>query len=463
MKINKKHLIHIIGVGGIGMSGIAEILSDLGYKVQGSDIIINTNIVRLNKKKIKTFHSHAEKNIYGVSLVIYSSAIKSENIELLYAKKNNIPVISRANILSQIVKLKKTIAVSGSHGKTTTTSLISSILNEAKLKPTVINGGIINQFGTNTKLGTGKWLIVEADESDGTFVKLPATIVVVTNIDKEHLDFYSTFQNLEQYFKKFITQVPFYGFAAVCIDDINLQKLVTKISTTKIIKFGFHKYSDVRSFNLRYKKNEVIFDVDIKAQKKIIKNIKLPLYGKYNVNNALAAITISLQLNIKPAIIKKSLNNFSGVQRRLTNLWSNNNYQVIDDYAHHPTEIENVLKGLVEANKKSKIITIFQPHRYSRVINLQNQFTKCFRNTKYLYVSEVYSAGEKKPDKFNLNKFIKTIKKNSKIDANIYIDNDQLLKFARNSKSKIIFLFLSAGSVTEWAHNFAEELKKIYE
>ena len=240
MKLNKNKLIHIVGVGGIGMSGIAEILSEMGYQVQGSDIKINANIVRLNKKKIKTFNSHKQSNLKNVSLVVYSSAISKNNIELEHSKKIKIPSISRAEILSQIVKLKKTIAISGSHGKTTTTSLISAVLNGARMKPTVINGGIINQFGTNTKLGSGDWLVVEADESDGTFVKLPASISVVTNIDKEHLDYYSNFQNLKNYFKRFITQVPFYGFAVICIDDNELRKLAANISTTKIIRTGFH-------------------------------------------------------------------------------------------------------------------------------------------------------------------------------------------------------------------------------
>ena len=463
MKLNKKKLIHIIGVGGIGMSGIAEILSDMGYQVQGSDININANIIRLNKKKIKTFSSHKQSNLKNVSLVVYSSAISKNNIELKYAKKIKIPSISRAEILSQIVKLKKTIAISGSHGKTTTTSLISTVLNGAKMKPTVINGGIINQFGTNTKLGSGDWLVVEADESDGTFVKLPATISVVTNIDKEHLDYYSNFQNLKKHFKQFITQVPFYGFAVVCIENDVLHKLVNKISTTKIIKTGFHKDSDIKSINLRHKNNEIVFDVFVKEGNQVIRNVKLPLHGAYNVNNALLAIAVGLQLNINTGIIKKSLNSFSGVQRRLTELWSNNNMKVIDDYAHHPTEIYSVIKGLVESDKKNRIITIFQPHRFSRILDLQNQFSLCFKNSEHVYVSNVYAAGEKKPKNFDLKRFINNIAKNSRTKAEFFKKKEQLLKVKKNDKSKIIFLFLGAGTVTEWAHNFAKELKKIYE
>ncbi len=463
MKLNKNKLIHIVGVGGIGMSGIAEILSEMGYQVQGSDIKINANIVRLNKKKIKTFNSHKQSNLKNVSLVVYSSAISKNNIELAHSKKIKIPSISRAEILSQIVKLKKTIAISGSHGKTTTTSLISAVLNGARMKPTVINGGIINQFGTNTKLGSGDWLVVEADESDGTFVKLPASISVVTNIDKEHLDYYSNFQNLKNYFKRFITQVPFYGFAVICIDDNELRKLAANISTTKIIRTGFHRESDIKCIKLRHKANETIFDVFVKEQNQTIKNIKLPLHGAYNVNNALAAIAVGLQLNVKSEIIKKSLNSFKGVQRRLTELWSNNNIRVVDDYAHHPTEINNVLKGLVDADNKNRIITIFQPHRFSRVLDLKSKFTTCFKNSEYVFVSDVYGAGEKKPKNFDLNKFISNIAKNSKVKAEYFVKNDQLFELTKKNRSKIIFLFLGAGTVTDWAQNFAKELKKIYE
>ncbi len=463
MKINKETLIHIIGIGGIGMSGIAEILSDMRYNVQGSDININSNILRLNKKNIKTFRGHKKENLKNVNLIVYSTAVKNSNIELKFAKKNNIPSISRAEILSQIVKLKNSIAVSGSHGKTTTTSLISSILNAAKMNPTVINGGIINQFGTNTRLGRGKWMVVEADESDGTFIKLPSTIAVVTNIDKEHLDFYKNYNNLLFQFKKFITQVPFYGFAVVCIDDPSIRKIVNKITTANIITYGESKKSDIQSKKIRHSSNGVVFNVELKKIDKTIKNISLPMHGNYNISNALAAIAISSELNVNHATIKKALSKFTGVQRRLTQLWDKKNVKVIDDYAHHPTEIKNVIEGLKYSNPKRKLIVIFQPHRYTRLINLKKEFSKCFSRCDQIFVSNVYSAGENTPHNFKLQSLIKSIKKNSRVNTNFYENDEQLLKLIKSSNNKLTFLFLGAGTVSQWASDFTKNLKKIYE
>ena len=342
MQINKGKLIHIVGIGGIGMSGIAEILNDLGYLVQGSDISINTNITRLKKKKIKVFIGHKKENIQDAELVVYSSAIKKSNSELKESKTRNIPIISRAEALSQIANLKKTIAISGSHGKTTTTSLIATVLNSANYNPTVINGGIINQFGTNTKLGNGEWMVIEADESDGTFVKLPSTISVVTNIDHEHLDYYKSFSNLKSHFKNFLTQVPFYGFAVVCIDDEVTRKLVNSVTSTKLIKYGFHKSSDVRASNIYYLKDKVRFDVFFKKTKKLIRDISLPLFGDYNIRNSLAAIAICSNLNVPDKIIKQSLSKYKGVERRLTKLWSSKKITIIDDYAHHPLSLIHI-------------------------------------------------------------------------------------------------------------------------
>ena len=463
MKINKNILIHIIGIGGIGMSGIAEILSDMRYHVQGSDININSNILRLNKKNIKTFKGHKQENLKNVNLIVYSTAVKKSNVELKFAKKNKIPSITRAEILSQIVKLKNSIAVSGSHGKTTTTSLISSILNAAKMNPTVINGGIINQFGTNTRLGSGKWMVVEADESDGTFVKLPSTIAVVTNIDKEHLDFYKNYNNLLVQFKKFITQVPFYGFSIVCIDDPSIRKIVNKITTANIITYGETENSDIQSKKIRHNSKGVVFNVELKKINKTIKNISLPMHGNYNINNALAAIALASELNVNHGTIKKALSAFSGVQRRLTQLWDKKNIKIIDDYAHHPTEIKNVIEGLNHSNPKRKLIIIFQPHRYSRLVNLKKEFSKCFIKCDQVFVSNVYSAGEKMPQNFKLQSLLKSIKKNSKVNAEAYENDEQLLKLIKSSNDKLTFLFLGAGTVTQWASDFSKNLKKIYE
>ena len=462
MQINKRKLIHIVGIGGIGMSGIAEILNDLGYLVQGSDISINTNITRLKKKKIKVFIGHKRDNIKDAELVVYSSAIKKSNSELKESKTRNIPIISRAEALSQIANLKKTIAISGSHGKTTTTSLIATVLNSANYNPTVINGGIINQFGTNTKLGNGEWMVIEADESDGTFVKLPSTISVVTNIDHEHLDYYKSFSNLKSHFKNFLTQVPFYGFAVVCIDDEVTRKLVNSVTSTKLIKYGFHKSSDVCASNIYYLKDKVRFDVFFKKTKKLIRDISLPLFGDYNIRNSLAAIAICSNLNVPDKIIKQSLSKYKGVDRRLTKLWSSKKITIIDDYAHHPTEIENVLRGLKKSYKKTKMICIFQPHRFSRMVNLKTQFTKCFKSANHVFVSDVYQAGEKKPKNFKMSSFTKRLSENSKVKVSHYSSNNDLLNLI-DYKYHILFVFLGAGTVTSWAKQFSETLKKIDE
>ena len=466
MKINKKQLIHIIGIGGIGMSGIAEILNGLGYSVQGSDINLNSNILRLRKRRIKVYIGHSQKNLKKVDLVIYSSAIKKNNKELKFAKSNLIPSIPRSNILAQLVNLKKTIAISGSHGKTTTTSLIASVLSKSNFKPTIINGGIINEYGTNTKLGSGKWMVVEADESDSTFLELSSVISVVTNIDEEHLDHYKSFSNLKKSFKKFITQVPFYGYAVVCNDNKHIKQLINKITTTKIIKYGFNSDNDVRATNIRFKDNKTSFDISVRDddnKTKKYRNFQIPLIGRYNVLNALATIAVAINLDIKVASIKKSIVSFKGVERRLAHIGKVKNVEIIDDYAHHPTEIYNVLSGIRESRSSNNLVTIFQPHRFSRIISLKKEFSKAFSYSDVVMVSEVYSAGEQKPRKFQLDNLIRNIANKSKTKAVFYKNNDSILDLIDQSKGKTTIVFLGAGSVTEWAHEFYDVLKKAYE
>ena len=466
MKINKKQLIHIIGIGGIGMSGIAEILNGLGYSVQGSDISLNSNILRLRGRQIKVFIGHSKRNLKNVDLVIYSSAIKNNNNELKFAKSKLIPSIPRSNILAQLVSLKKTIAVSGSHGKTTTTSLIASVLSKSNYKPTIINGGIINEYGTNTKLGSGKWMVVEADESDSTFLELSSTVSVVTNIDKEHLDHYKSFSNLRKSFKKFITQVPFYGCAVVCNDDKHVKKLISKITTTKIIKYGFNSDNDIRAINIRFKDNKTIFDLSIKEESNKIKkfrNFSIPLVGKYNVHNALATIAVAIHVGIKVTQIKKSIDSFKGVERRLTYIGTIKNVEIIDDYAHHPTEIHNVLSGIRESRPSNNLVTVFQPHRFTRIASLMKEFSAAFSYSDYVMVSEVYSAGEKKPRNFKLDDLIRNIANKSKTNSLIYTNNNSILELIDQSNTKTTILFLGAGSVTKWAHDFYSVLKRAYE
>ena len=453
MLINKKDTIHIIGIGGIGMSGIAEIMSEMGFRVQGSDVSRNNNIDRLTRKKIKVFIGHKASNVNKTNIVFFSTAIKDNNIEILTAQKNNIPTLPRFKILSHLMRLKKGIAISGSHGKTTTTTMVSSILMSQNLKPTIINGGIINEIGTNTQLGSGDWMVVEADESDGTFLKLPATISVVTNIDKEHLDFYKNFSDLQKSFKKFINQVPFYGFSVVCNDDLYLRKMMKDITATQIVKYGFSKDSDIRAINIRIKNECVIFDVENnlkKDDKKIIKNYELPMLGSYNILNSLVGIAISLKLKLPQRLTKIALKNFNGVSRRFTKIGSFKNNIFIDDYAHHPTEIENVLSAAKQSKLSNNVIAVFQPHRYSRVESLQNDFSKCFKKADIVLVMDVYAAGEKNVNSFKIEKLIKLIKKNSNV-ITYYLNSLDLLFSFLNKDKKNLVIFMGAGDISNKA------------
>ena len=462
MDISKNQVIHIVGIGGIGMSGIAEILSGLGYLIQGSDLSLNSNVIRLRKKNIKIFIGHKKSNIKGANIIIYSSAINKSNLELKYALNNNIPILSRSEILSQIVKLRKTILISGSHGKTTTTTMISSLLSDLDLSPTVINGGIINQYGTNTYLGTGEWMVVEADESDGTFIKLESAISVVTNIDKEHLEFYGSFKELKKSFHKFISRVPFYGFAVVCLDDKNIKSLVKKITNTNIITYGLNSNSNIKAKNLRYYSDKTVFDVYIKfkTRRKLIKNFSIPIIGEYNVLNSLASISIAIKMNLSIKKTVQSLKNFKGVQRRLTQVGKYNKLKLIDDYAHHPTEIKSVLEAVKRSNPKSTITAIFQPHRYSRLLSLEKDFESCFKNANFVFISDVYAASEKKPKLFSINKLVKQISIKSKTKSSYLANYKNLKNEIIQNKSEGIYIFLGAGSITEWPYKLLKLLNE---
>ena len=461
MLINKKDTIHIIGIGGIGMSGIAEIMSEMGFRVQGSDVSRNNNIDRLTRKKIKVFIGHKASNVNKTNIVFFSTAIKDNNIEILTAQKNNIPTLPRFKILSHLMRLKKCIAISGSHGKTTTTTMVSSILMSQNLKPTIINGGIINEICTNTQLGSGDWMVVEADESDGTFLKLPATISVVTNIDNEHLDFYKNFSDLQKSFKKFINQVQFYGFSVVCNDDLYLRKMMKDITATQIVKYGFSKDYDIRAINIRIKNECVIFDVENnlkKDDKKIIKNYELPMLGSYNILNSLVGIAISLKLKLPQRLTKIALKNFNGVSRRFTKIGSFKNNIFIDDYAHHPTEIENVLSAAKQSKLSNNVIAVFKPHRYSRVESLQNDFSKCFKKADIVLVMDVYAAGEKNVNSFKIEKLTKLIKKNSNVKT-YYVKSLDLLSNFLNKDKKNLVIFMGAGDISNKAISLVSKLR----
>jgi|TARA_B100001059_G_scaffold236719_1_gene289380 UDP-N-acetylmuramate--alanine ligase len=455
-KINlaQKDLIHFVGIGGIGMSGLAQIMKNMGFRIQGSDQNRNKNTISCSKLGIKIFLGHSPNNLKKVAILVKSTAIKNSNPEIKYAKKNKIPIYSRAEVLADVVSLKKNIIITGSHGKTTTTSLVGKILSDQGLDPTIINGGVINSLKSNAKLGRGDWAILEADESDGSFLKLPINYSIVTNIDYEHLDYYKNFQNLENSFIQFINKTPPTGKAIICIDSKNVKKIINKIKNKNILTYGESKEANFQVKNIRYKIDNTSFDLSFKDRdKKIkkIKNIVVKLLGKHNVLNAAAAFTICLNLGVNQNLAKKSLKNFSGVQRRMTKVFSRNNNDFYDDYAHHPTEISSILEGVRNVNSRRKIISVFEPHRYSRVLSLKNEFSKCFFRSNLVIICPLYAAGEKKNIKFNLFKFANLIVKNSNTQVVIVKNEIELSKyFKKNLISNEIIIGMGAGAISRW-------------
>ncbi len=457
IKLGKQEVIHFIGIGGIGMSGLAQIMKTMGFKVQGSDINKNKNTDNCKKLGIKILISHSKKNINKATIVVKSSAIKSNNIEIIESKKKKIPIYDRIEMLASIIDLKKNIIITGSHGKTTTTSLVAKIISSAKLDPTIINGGVINSLKNNAKLGQGEWAIVEADESDGSFLKIPINYSIVTNIDKEHLDYYKNFNTLIDSFKMFIEKTPPIGKSFLCMDDPNLKKVIKKLKTKNYFTYGFHKDSNYQVCNTKYEINYTKFDLKIKNpgfKNLYIKNILLHLIGAHNVLNASAAISLCLNLGLDIDIIKKSLKNFSGVQRRLTKVFIKNKIEFYDDYAHHPTEIKSVLEGFRKINSKRKIITIFQPHRYSRIQSLKKEFASCFKESNQVILCPVYAAGEIVDPTYNNKKFAQLISKSSKTQV-ILIENENDLGkyFKKNLINDEIVIGMGAGSISKWMYN----------
>jgi len=389
-------VLHLVGIGGIGISGIAEILHNLGYKVQGSDIAGNANVERLRKLGIEVFIGNTAENIKNAAAVIISSAVKADNPEVVAARAARIPVVRRAEMLAELMRLKMAVAIAGTHGKTTTTSLMAALFDAAKLEPTVINGGIINAYGTNAKIGSGEWMVVEADESDGTFIKLPSTIAVITNIDPEHLDYYGNFDNLRAAFMQFVENIPFYGFGVLCIDHPEVQALLAKVHDRRIISYGLTPQADIRAVNIRHQANGQIFDIEIAESKKVISDILLPMYGEHNIRNALAVASVAQELKIADEILKKAFAGFGGVKRRFTKTGEAKGITVIDDYAHHPVEIAATLTAARQSlqGTQGKVIAVVQPHRYTRLRDLFEQFCTCFNDADIVIVADVYSAGE---------------------------------------------------------------------
>ncbi len=464
MKINigQKEIIHFIGMGGIGMSGLAQIMKIMGFKVQGSDISMNKNIENCKKLGIKFFLGQKKKNIKKATILVKSSAIKSNNQEVKEAKKRKLPIYERVEVLANIVSLKKNIIISGSHGKTTTTSLVSKILLESRLDPTIINGGVINSIKNNAKHGKGEWAVLEADESDGSFLKLPINYSIVTNIDNEHIDYYKNYKNLENSFLQFINKTPPIGKCIICIDDKNIKKLKKKIRTKNILTYGFASFADYQITNPKYNNKNCKFNLIVKnflGKKKVFKNIIVNLIGKHNILNSVAAISVCLNLGIKIETIKSALIKFTGVQRRMTKIFEKNENEFYDDYAHHPTEIYSVLEGIKKVANEKKITSVFQPHRFSRVNLLKQEFSKSFKFSDRVILCPIYAAGEKIINNFDLVKFGRMISLNSSVEV-IIIKNEKDFKnfFKKNLIKKEIIIGMGAGSISNWMRDLKQSL-----
>ncbi len=458
MKIDlgKNELIHFVGIGGIGMSGLALIMNGLGYKVQGSDISDNKNITRLREKKIKVFFKHKKENIKKTTVLVISSAIKKNNSEIKEAIKKKLPIYTRGEMLGHIVSFMRNVVVTGSHGKTTTTSLVSSIFGSSNLDPTIINGGVLNSFGNSAKLGKSNWCVTESDESDGSFLRIPFTYSIITNLDSEHLDFYKNIKNLKKSFLKFMERIPSVGKGFVCYDDLNLKNVLKKTKNKNFYTYGKHSKTNFQIKNIKQTSNFSSFDIkiNIPSKKKTIKNIKLPMIGIHNIRNATAAAALSFTIGLPEKYIKRGLHTFKGVQRRFTHLFNHNKVSFYDDYAHHPTEISSVLSGVRKVYKNKEIICVFQPHRISRLKNLKKEFSECFKMADTVLLCPIYSANEKIKLNFTYRSFAKLIIKNSNVRLINIEDEIELKKFIKqNTFGEKIYIGMGAGSISNWMKN----------
>ncbi len=456
-------LIHVIGIGGIGMSGIAEILHNLGYKVQGSDIAESQNIERLRELGIKVLVGHKAENVEDVSVVVVSSAIKGVNPEVEAARERRIPVVRRSEMLSELMRLKMSIAIAGTHGKTTTTSITASLLDAAEFKPTVINGGIINAYGTNARIGSGKWMVVEADESDGTFTKLPATIAVVTNIDPEHLDYYGSFDALKQAFQQFLQNIPFYGFCVMCLDHPIVQELVGQIHDRRIITYGLSAQADIRAVDVQADGDGQHFSLCISEQlggeEQILEGFMLPMHGEHNLSNALAGVAVARELGIADEVIKRGLYEFRGVKRRFTRTGCVNGVTVIDDYGHHPVEIAATLRSARQAAGSNKVIAVVQPHRYTRVRDLFAEFCSCVNEADQVIVTDIYPAGEQPIEGISQESLVKGMTQHGHKQVTALPTQDALAELVvEHAKSGDYVVCLGAGSISAWANALPEQL-----
>ncbi len=469
--------LHFVGIGGIGMSGIAILLHSLGYKVRGSDLAEGANVRRLRELGIDIKIGHEEDNIYckGGSLpaaVVISSAVKADNKELQAARGAKIPIIKRAEMLAELMRLKSAVAVAGTHGKTTTTSMVGQMLETAGFDPTVVNGGIVNAFGTNMRFGQSQSMVVEADESDGSFTRLPATVAVVTNIDPEHMDHYGSFDNVRAAYRQFVLNLPFYGYALLCLDHPEVQALVAQVSERKIITYGFNPQADIRASNVRLDARGSSFDVSFSAwlsdsddgEELVIKDIFLPVAGRHNVQNSLVALGVAKEMGVSPELMKKALAGFKGVKRRFTKTGSAGGITVIDDYAHHPVEIDVVLKTAhsVVGDSGGKVIAVMQPHRYSRLYDLFDEFCSCFNMADTVIISDIYRAGESPIEGVDKESFAQGIRDHGHRDVRVLENKGDLaVMVSEIAKDGDYVVCMGAGDITDWAHKLPEELSSL--
>jgi UDP-N-acetylmuramate--alanine ligase len=455
--------IHFIGIGGIGMSGIAEIMHNLGYRVRGSDAVDSANVRRLRAQGIPIVIGHSPDNLGDAVVVVYSSAVKPGNAEFDAARARKLPLVRRAEMLAEIMHLKNCVAIAGTNGKTTTTTLVAALLDAGGLDPTVVNGGIINAYGTNARLGAGEWVVVEADESDGTFLRLPATVAVVTNIDPDHLDYYGTFDRMRDAFQRFVENVPFYGFAVLCLDHPEVQAMVGRIEDRRIITYGFSPQADIRATNIGFSEGASHFDVALENRRKgtteRIDGVRLPMPGEHNVQNSLAAIAVARELGIGLDTIKQGLARFGGVKRRFTRVGEWNGAAIIDDYAHNPFKIAAALKAAREAYT-GPIVAIVQPHRYTRLRDTFEQFCASLNDADAAIIAPVYAAGEPPIEGFDRDSFAAGLTRHGHRNVTVIDGPDDLPKLvAQWAKPGGAVVCLGAGSITQWAAGLEAALK----
>lgn len=465
-------IIHMIGIGGIGMSGIAEILHDLGYEVQGSDLADGANVQRLRAKGIRVMLGHETAHLRGAAVAVRSSAVRDDNPELVAARDMRLPVVRRAEMLAELMRLKNAVVIGGTHGKTTTTSLVGAMLESGGFDPTVINGGVVNQYGTNTRLGGGDWMAVEADESDGTFTRLPATVAVVTNIDPEHMEAYGgTFENVRKAYRRFVENLPFYGYAVLCTDHPEVMALLPHVQDKRVITYGTNAQADVQALRMTSRGGHSHFDVKISGwvtggNDLLLPDMVMPMPGQHNVLNALAALAVGAKMGMRPAAMKQALRGFGGVKRRFTQTGVVNGVTVIDDYGHHPVEITAVLKAARECVVETggRVLAVMQPHRYSRLHDLFDEFATCFGDADKVWIADVYAAGETPIEGADKTHLVDAIAKHGHRHAAALESPSRLAhEIAVHACPGDYVICLGAGDITKWAHDLPAALAEIDE